>query len=206
MIIALDRKAQDCVDYGCLQLRTPLTKYAREHGVYWVMDNGSFSGFDEMGFIRMATQGMNDRFCKWIAIPDSVGDHEETLDLFEKWTVQLSNYWIPFRERFKKWAFVIQDGATIETIPWDEITAVFLGGTTRFKLSRGAYLILEEAKKRDKWVHVGRVNTSGRIGYFHGVADSIDGSGIAKYDHMLQRARNTIRHLESSKNLKLDDF
>ena len=94
MIIALDRKAQECVEHGCLQLRTPLTGYARFPGVYWVMDNGSFSNFNEMKFTRMALDGMHDAECKWIAIPDVVGDHNKTLELFYKWTNQLCNAWL----------------------------------------------------------------------------------------------------------------
>ena len=71
-------------------------------------------------------------------------------------------------------------------------------------MSRTAYLILEEAKKRGKWVHVGRVNTPPRIHYFYGVADSIDGSELAKYDHMLDDALDTIHRLEKGIQLKLD--
>lgn len=208
MKIALDRKAQDCIDNDCIQLRTPLTGYAKNSSVPWVMDNGSYSNFDERKFVRMATDAMFDRSCKWIALPDRVGNHNLTVKLFNEWTTRLERHWIPCREHFKKWAFVIQDGATIDTIPWERIVAVFLGGTTKFKLSSEAYEILKEAKAKGKWVHVGRVNTEGRISYFYGIADSIDGSGIAKYDHMLYRAKLVIRSLDSSNNVQtfLEDY
>lgn len=207
MIIALDRKSQDCVDHGCLQLRTPLTQYAREEGVWWVMDNGSFSNFDVQKFTRMAGAGFGDPWCKWIALPDEVGDHEKTLEYFHYWQDYFSRQWIPTRDRItSKSAFVLQDGATIETIPWDKITAVFLGGSTRFKLSRRAYEILDHARDLGKWVHVGRVNTTSRIVHFHGIADSIDGSGIARFDEMLRSALATIRELDQRPQSKLEEW
>jgi hypothetical protein len=211
MKIALDRKGTEvsfrkAMGEPVLQLRTPLTGYAKLDGLEWVMDNGSFSEFHENRFTRMAMNAMTDPDCKWIALPDIVGDFDATLKLFNLWSSQLEKAWIPCRDHFKKWAFVVQDGATIEAIPWDEIVAVFLGGTTKFKLSRGAYVILEAAKQRGKWVHVGRVNTSGRIGYFHGIADSIDGSGIARFHTMYQRAVNIILHLNGRRNTKLEEW
>jgi hypothetical protein len=39
-----------------------------------------------------------------------------------------------------------------------------------------------------KWVHVGRVNTPSRFEYFEKLgADSIDGSGLARFSWMRQR-------------------
>ena len=206
LIIALDRKASECTEPGLIQLRTPLTGYAKGENQRWVMDNGAYSNFYEHRFLRMAMDGMFDLNCEWIAMPDVVGNHQETLELFNTWTARLGASYIPLRDHYKKWAFVIQDGATIETIPWDEIVAVFLGGTTRFKMSREAYRILQHARAIGKWVHVGRVNTEGRISYFYGVADSIDGSGIARYDYMLTRAQIVIRSLQNTRQKYLEEY
>lgn len=207
MIIALDRKSQDCVDHGCLQLRTPLTRYARTEGVWWVMDNGAYSSFDPAGFQRMASAGFGDEWCKWIALPDHPLDHNKTLDLFLYWHAKFTREWIPPRDRINsKAAFVIQDGATIEEIPWGMIGAVFLGGSTEFKLSRRAWEILEVAREEEKWVHIGRVNTPSRIMHFHGLADSIDGSGIARFDHMLDVAKDMIRSLDARPQSRLEDW
>jgi len=101
---------------------------------------------------------------------------------------------------------VIQDGCNKNSVPWDEITAVFLGGTTKFKLSRQAWVICQDAKKRGKWVHVGRVNTPPRIAYFFGLADSVDGSSLAKYDIHLDKALETIESLQGKTQLCLEDF
>ena len=43
-----------------------------------------------------------------------------------------------------------------------------------------------------KWVHVGRVNTAARVRNWLGLADSIDGSGISRFDHMLEAVMTAI--------------
>lgn len=208
MMIALDRKASECLDPGIIQLRTPLTGYAKGFDTQpWVMDNGAFSNFDEFAFSRMAQDGMYDPYCKWIAMPDVVGNHERTLELFFEWKEKLCSHYIPCRDRFKKWAFVVQDGATIDTIPWDDIVAVFLGGTNRMKRSRRAFRIMRHARKMGKWVHIGRINTEKWVEYWYWTADSIDGSGLAKYDHMLEKAQKKIKELSKYPiMLSLEDY
>jgi hypothetical protein len=64
--------------------------------------------------------------------------------------------------------------------------AVFIGGTDRFKHSPEAVRAAQTAKMLDKWVHVGRVNTPARVRNWLGLADSIDGSGLSRFDHMLE--------------------
>ena len=77
-------------------------------------------------------------------------------------------------------ALVLQDGATPETVPWQEIDAVFTGGSTAWKLSEDAYRLGAEAKHRGLWAHMGRVNSLRRLraadvaGY-----DSADGTFLA---------------------------
>jgi hypothetical protein len=44
-----------------------------------------------------------------------------------------------------------------------------------------------------KWVHVGRVNTVARVRNWIDLADSIDGSGISRFDHMLEDVLAMIR-------------
>ena len=56
------------------------------------------------------------------------------------------------------------------------------------------------AKMLGKWVHVGRVNTAERVKNWIGLADSIDGSGISQYDHMLE---NVLRAINGGVNQEL---
>ena len=74
-------------------------------------------------------------------------------------------------------AFVAQDGVSVDTVPWESISAVFIGGTTGFKLGPMAVAVASEARRRGKWVHVGRVNSRKRARFAMDIgADSIDGS------------------------------
>jgi len=60
-------------------------------------------------------------------------------------------------------ALVVQDGATPENIPWDELDSIFVGGSTEWKLSPSVAAIAKAANRRHKWVHMGRVNSLQRI-------------------------------------------
>jgi hypothetical protein len=54
---------------------------------------------------------------------------------------------------------------------------------------------IKAAKMFGKWVHAGRVNTPARFEHFEKLgADSIDGTGLARYDHM--RAAIYERHMK----------
>ena len=201
MRIALDKKATDCfLENSYLQMRTPLTQYKKHEDLQWVLDNGCYSKFKQRVWLKMIEDAICDSNCIWFTMPDVVGNHKETLEKFHYWKAELFQ-----RYAYKKgkYAFVIQDGCTINEIPWDDIRCVFLGGTTKFKYSRSAYLILEEARRRYKWVHIGRVNTKGRIVYFYDIATSIDGSGLSKYSHMYKEAIRAIDHLWNTTQYKL---
>ena len=77
----------------------------------------------------------------------------------------------------------MQDGIPgPEAVPWDQIEAVFVGGSTEFKLGELAREIVGEATARGKWIHVGRVNSLRRIAYAKSIgANSIDGSSFSKF-------------------------
>ncbi len=74
-------------------------------------------------------------------------------------------------------AIVLQDGATVETVPWDEVGAVFVGGTTEWKLGSEVRSIVAEANARRIWAHMGRVNSHRRLRYADWIGcDSADGT------------------------------
>jgi len=67
-------------------------------------------------------------------------------------------------------------------VPWGRFQALFVGGSTRWKLGPHAATLIREAKWCAKWVHVGRVNTLRRIAWCKALGvDSIDGSGFARF-------------------------
>jgi hypothetical protein len=58
----------------------------------------------------------------------------------------------------------------------------------RWKDSEYAQSLVKSAKERRKHAHVGRVNEIERFSLFDSLgADTCDGSGIARYDHMLHK-------------------
>lgn len=170
-------------DYEFWQLRTPLTQYARAAGVPWALDNGCFASFDRARWERMLEEADADRPL-FVTLPDIVGDAQRTSELFEF-----------FHRRTQELprALVLQDGIEHVRIPWSEISAVFIGGSDAFKYSPVAFAAAKTARMLGRWVHVGRVNTPARVRAWLGSADSLDGSGISRYDHMLEDVLAAIR-------------
>ena len=163
------------------QLRTPLTRYALS-GKPYGLDNGCFSEFRKTEWERLVDEAEENRPL-FVCLPDIVGDATRTLDLFDQF------------KRFTNGlprALVLQDGIGRHRIPWGELDAVFVGGSDNFKTAPEAINACKAAKMLGKWVHVGRVNTPRRVASFVGLADSIDGSGISRYDHMLESVLNEI--------------
>lgn len=164
------------------QLRTPLTKYALS-GKPYGLDNGCFARFEQKTWERLLAEAEEHRPV-FVCLPDLVGDARRTLDLFEV-----------FRRRTNGLprALVLQDGIGQHAIPWDQIAAVFVGGSDSFKISTEAINACRTAKMLGKWVHVGRVNTASRARNWLDLADSIDGSGISRFDKMLEDVLAMIR-------------
>jgi hypothetical protein len=76
---------------------------------------------------------------------------------------------------------VLQDGATPDTVPWESIAAVFVGGSSTWKESEQAKAVMREAIIRQCHVHVGRINTLRRYWALHGLFHSYDGTGFSTY-------------------------
>lgn len=154
-------------------LVTPYTKPKIETGRLWGMDNGAFNGkFNERLWKQTLEKykGFKKR-CLFVVSPDSYMNAIETMELYRHygWRIK-SDGW--------KVAFVAQDGQ--ESFRMPEYDVLFIGGSTEWKLSDGAKNCILKAQKKNKWVHVGRVNTGKRIRHFQllGV-NSIDGTALA---------------------------
>jgi len=77
-------------------------------------------------------------------------------------------------------AFVCQDGQENIPLP-DKWDALFIGGTTAWKMSEHVERLILTAKWMGKPVHVGRINTAKRWQHFNRRgANTFDGSGIAR--------------------------
>lgn len=188
MKIMLDLSPKQIAEYSekynfdFWQLRTPLTKYALS-GKPYGLDNGCFARFERKAWERLLREAEEHKPV-FVCAPDLVGDARRTLDLFDVFDRKLNG--LPK-------ALVLQDGIGAHPIPWEKLSAVFVGGSDEFKVSREAINACKTAKMLDKWVHVWRVNTAARVQNWIGLADSIDGSGMCKFDHMLEDVLAMIR-------------
>jgi hypothetical protein len=183
-MIALLDNGQDLAtcasELGCEvgQLLTPLTRYQlRDPARPWAIDNGAFAAFDRAAFeLLLARERHHCEYCLFVTVPDVVGSARRTLEAFAYWRPRLDGW---------KLAFACQDGQEDLPIPWDDIAAVFIGGSTKFKCGAGAAQIIAAAHAIGKWVHVGRINHAERWRHFEELgAHSIDGTGLSRYTHM----------------------
>lgn len=144
-------------------------------GLPWAADNDAFNGFDPGRFTAMLDRLHGIDGCLFVACPDVVGDARATLILYDEWALEVHGRGYPV-------GFVAQDGADRRTIDWDGIDALFVGGTTEFKMGPDAARLVLEAKNRGKWVHMGRVNGGRRIRYAASLGvDSVDGTGTVRF-------------------------
>lgn len=164
-------------------------------GWRWIVDNGAFTGkFEPERFFAFLEKMRPYRdACMFVIVPDVLhqlpggmvrGDAAATLAQFKDYAPRIRRLGYPV-------AYVAQDGA--ERLPFPRrFDALFVGGSTEWKLSEAATTCIKRAQKKGKWVHVGRVNTRKRIRHFMLLkVDSVDGTHIVfKPD---ERVRQLIR-------------
>lgn len=156
--------------YG--QMLTPAGGTITPTAGVFAVDNGVYTGkFDPDRFMRyLKALKPHQSRCLFVAAPDVVEDYIATLEQYQEWYPQL---------RAEGWpvAYVAQDGS--EVVPLPECQAVFIGGSTEWKMSDAPLEIIRQAQRLGLWTHVGRVNSQRRIRHFQlaGVS-SVDGTSI----------------------------
>ena len=160
------------------------------------LDNAAYSGFILSRYQNMLQkwESISTIKVRWVAVPDVVADSQKTLHQFHEYAPRLSQF---------PCAFVGQDGCEDQELPWNEFRCFFVGGSTAWKLSRSAVDMMQEAKKRGKLVHVGRVNSQKRLRYaFYNDADTVDGTGYSKYNRKeLIKALEYVKYLHDQGRL-----
>lgn len=172
---------------GVLQVPAAGNRLPNAPTVY-AADNGCFKGLNAPEFLRMlAALVRHEHRPLWVACPDRVADAGETWRLFDRWGGVLREIGLPV-------ALVLQDGA--ESFKWrgllvsrrDQYSAVFVGGSTAWKLSPEAFRLTREAHDHGKQVHFGRVNSLRRMLWIaraqkSGMAwcDTIDGGSAVRW-------------------------
>lgn len=144
----------------------------------WAADNDAFAAWDEKRFLRMLDNLSDIPGCRFVSCPDVVADADRTHERYEQYKHEITDRGMPV-------AIVAQDGLSgplDPRIPWDEIDAIFIGGSTEFKLGMEAAQIVGYAKQLGKWAHMGRVNSFRRIRYAHSIGcDSVDGTNYSMF-------------------------
>ena len=168
----------------------PDRNYALDNGAYTVFSRGwEFCNDTFQRFIDMRAEGSD-----WIVVPDIVGNMDTTLEMFEYWQPKLEG--LPLM-------LALQDGMTPENIEHtaDKIMGVFLGGTTEYKLD-SLSLWGKWAKENKKWFHVARVNSIKRYELCeNNGADSMDGSGVARFSADAKRMTQYLLNREKQTSL-----
>jgi hypothetical protein len=155
--------------------RRPMTRSAKLlQAASWAADNECFSlgdRFDPERYIRFLKRVASlAPTCLFAVAPDVVADAAATLSKFPRWAQAIKKLDLPV-------ALVAQDGLENLAVPWDSLDALFIGGSTEWKLGEMARMLVAEARRRGKWVHVGRVNSQVRLRYcIHLGVDSVDGT------------------------------
>lgn len=183
----LARRTTEHPDLVGGQLLTPLTGYKNaevEHGI----DNGCFTGFRKRAFQSLLNRNEKHKEkCLFVTCPDVVGNARRTLEIW-KHRHRIISGWA-----LTKLAFVAQDGMEDLEVPWAEIYCLFLGGNDPWKDSSHAIDLVKTAKTLGIPTHVGRVNEFKRFELFaEAGAATCDGSGIARYDHMLDNLASAL--------------
>jgi hypothetical protein len=162
------------------QLTTPAEGKHPIPGATWAADNGCYgTGYpgDErfLRWLRTLAERSPDALarCLFATAPDVVGDAHAT---YARSTPLLD----PIRTAGYRAAYVAQDGARADQLPWDDFDVLFLGGTTAFKLGPTAAALAGDALARGKRVHMGRVNSARRMRYAVALGcESADGTKLA---------------------------
>ena len=156
---------------------TPMMGNTLPDGVTWAADTGCFAAperFDPLTYLGWLARYQADAGrCLFATMPDVVGDAAATLAKVQPWPRII-------RGLGYKPALVAQDGLESRPVPWDDFDALFIGGSTAWKLGEAATMLVRAARERGKWVHAGRVNSLRRLRHvaWQG-AQSADGTFVA---------------------------
>lgn len=142
----------------------------------WAADNGCFNPRVSAAFVLDDYLRWLDSYadmagrCAFVTAPDVVADAQGT------WR-RAAPALPAIRARGFKAALVAQNGLEDLAVDWAAFDAIFIGGSTDWKISEHARILAAEAKRRGLWVHMGRVNSMRRLEIAADFGcDSVDGN------------------------------
>lgn len=162
------------------RLLVSATGVLRTEGMPYALDNGAWTAFQQgRPFDEAAFSHALDRVgegADWVVVPDIVAGGLRSLDYSLKWLERLRGF--PGRL-----LIAVQDGMEIDDVRevLSPVVGVFVGGSTGWKeATAGAWGSV--ARRRNCYLHVGRVNSVRRIRICAAAgANSIDGTSASRF-------------------------
>lgn len=170
-------KVRDAMDCGLLgQIATPASGNRVEAGRDWIADNAAFTERypgDDAYLGWLAARQHLAGSCAFVVAPDVVCDAAATWERSAPMLPRIRALGFPV-------ALVAQNGIEDMDVDWPSFDALFIGGDDAWKLGPAARTLAAEARRRGKWVHMGRVNSQERLRYAQQIdCDSVDGTYLA---------------------------
>lgn len=146
----------------------------------YALDNGAWTAhqqgteFDTDAFMRAVDKV--GEFAEWIVLPDIVMGGQRSLDLSLSWLEKLAG--LPARL-----LIAVQNGIEVDDVRsyLNPSVGIFVGGDTAWK-EQTTPTWGSLARRRNCYLHVGRVNSQRRIGICAAAgADSFDGTSVTRY-------------------------
>ena len=165
----------------------------------WALDNGCFSGSwteDRWRHMIAAYSPEARRRCLFCVVPDVVYDCDATLAQFTHYAPVVRDHGYPV-------ALVTQDGLIPERVPWDELDALFIGGSDKHKRGPEGSALIVKGQEYDKWVHVGRVNSAYALERLFWTADSWDGTTGAFCPQGIRPIAAAVRRVRAQRERQL---
>lgn len=146
-----------------------------------------------LAFLKRVKADYPTRLCRFVVVPDTVADAEATRRQWIRYAPSIRRLGFPL-------AYVAQDGLT--QLPRVKFDALFIGGSTEYKLSQTVVKLVRQAKARGLWVHMGRVNTLTRLTHAYLIGcDSVDGSSVAMEPRKIKAFVNHIQWLRRQQRM-----
>ncbi len=173
---ASTERVRDAMRAGLIgQIVTPAEGKRPVEGAEWIADNSVFAGKypGDTEYLAWLDGLPHRNRCRFVVAPDVVCDAAATLARSVPMLGPIQALGYPV-------AYVAQNGATVDNLPWDAFDALFIGGDTDWKLGSEARSLIAEAKRRRLWAHMGRVNSMSRLQRAaDSGCDSADGTYVA---------------------------
>lgn len=142
----------------------------------WALDNGCFTNVftEQLWKKRLESYWELRNSCAFVVAPDVLGNHQLTLKRFWEYLPTIREFGYPV-------ALATQDGLIPDMVPWNNINALFIGGTDEHKRGSEGGALITEGLRQGKWVHVARINSGSTLINHFWMVKSWDGTTLIRH-------------------------